>query len=66
MIYFFNIFNLFTIYVRGGAVVEALRYKPEGRGFDSRYCPGMHCSLEAYCATLNIMFSSVSVVLCLV
>jgi hypothetical protein len=21
---------------RGGAVVEALRYKPEGRGFDSR------------------------------
>jgi hypothetical protein len=24
--------------VRGGAVVEALRYKPEGRGFDSRWC----------------------------
>jgi hypothetical protein len=23
---------------RGGAVVEALRYKPEGRGFDSRWC----------------------------
>jgi hypothetical protein len=23
---------------RGGAVVEALRYKPEGRGFDSRCC----------------------------
>jgi hypothetical protein len=22
---------------RGGAVVEALRYKPEGRGFDSRW-----------------------------
>jgi hypothetical protein len=22
--------------VRGGAVVEALRYKPEGRGIDSR------------------------------
>jgi hypothetical protein len=24
--------------VRGGAVVEALRYKPEGSGFDSRWC----------------------------
>jgi hypothetical protein len=23
---------------RGGAVVEALHYKPEGRGFDSRWC----------------------------
>jgi hypothetical protein len=23
---------------RGGAVVEALRYKPEGRGIDSRWC----------------------------
>jgi hypothetical protein len=22
----------------GGAVVEALRYKPEGRGIDSRFC----------------------------
>jgi hypothetical protein len=24
--------------LRGGAVVEALRYKPEGRGFDSLWC----------------------------
>jgi hypothetical protein len=24
---------------RGGAVVEALRYKPEGRWIDSRTCP---------------------------
>jgi hypothetical protein len=24
--------------LRGGAVVEALRYKPEGREFDSRWC----------------------------
>jgi hypothetical protein len=24
--------------VRGGAVVEALRYKQEGCGFDSRWC----------------------------
>jgi hypothetical protein len=24
--------------VRGGAVVETLRYKPEGRGIDSRWC----------------------------
>jgi hypothetical protein len=23
---------------RGGVVVEVLRYKPEGRGFDSRWC----------------------------
>jgi hypothetical protein len=23
---------------RGGAVVEALRYKPEGRGIDYRWC----------------------------
>jgi hypothetical protein len=23
---------------RSGVVVEALRYKPEGRGFDSRWC----------------------------
>jgi hypothetical protein len=23
---------------RGGAVVEALSYKPEGRGIDSRWC----------------------------
>jgi hypothetical protein len=23
---------------RGGAVVEALRYKPEDRGIDSRWC----------------------------
>jgi hypothetical protein len=23
---------------RGGAVVKVLRYKPEGRGIDSRWC----------------------------
>jgi hypothetical protein len=23
---------------RGGVVVESLRYKPEGRGIDSRWC----------------------------
>jgi hypothetical protein len=27
-----------TLGARGGAVVEALCYKPEGRGFDSRWC----------------------------
>jgi hypothetical protein len=26
--------TLLTVGARGGAVVEALRYKPEGRGFD--------------------------------
>jgi hypothetical protein len=25
-------------YLRGGAVVEALRYKPEGRWINSRWC----------------------------
>jgi hypothetical protein len=29
---------LFGMGARGSAVVEALRYKPEGRGFDSRWC----------------------------
>jgi hypothetical protein len=29
---------LFTFGARGGAVVETLRYKPEGRGIDSRWC----------------------------
>jgi hypothetical protein len=30
------------------------------------YCPSMHHSLKAYCATLNIIFSSVSVTPCLI
>ena len=25
-------------WARGGVVVKALRYKPAGRGFDSRWC----------------------------
>ena len=31
-------FSLFNQGARGGAVVKALRYKPAGRGFDSRWC----------------------------
>ena len=27
-----------TTGARGGVVVKALRYKPAGRGFDSRWC----------------------------
>ena len=27
-----------TKFARGGVVVKALRYKPAGRGFDSRWC----------------------------
>jgi hypothetical protein len=27
-----------SLEARGGAVVEALRYKPEGHGIDSRWC----------------------------
>jgi hypothetical protein len=30
--------RLFTGHAAGGSVVEALRYKPEGRGIDSRWC----------------------------
>jgi hypothetical protein len=33
--------KIFTLYLLGHAVaqlVEALRYKPKGRGFDSRWC----------------------------
>jgi hypothetical protein len=30
-----KIFGSYEFGPRGGAVVEALRYKPEGRGFDS-------------------------------
>ena len=28
----------FNAGARGGVVVKALRYKPAGRGFDSRWC----------------------------
>ena len=33
-------FNVCTVHLgaRGGIVVKALRYKPAGRGFDSRWC----------------------------
>jgi hypothetical protein len=35
----FNIlYCLLYVGIRGGAVVEALRYKPEGRGVDPRWC----------------------------
>jgi hypothetical protein len=29
---------LYEMGAHGGAVIEALRYKPEGRGIDSRWC----------------------------
>jgi hypothetical protein len=32
------LYNLIYVEARGGAVVEALSYKPEGRGIDSRWC----------------------------
>jgi hypothetical protein len=32
------LFIYYYIGARGGVVVEALRYNPEGRGFDSRWC----------------------------
>ena len=30
--------DVVRIGARGGVVVKALRYKPAGRGFDSRWC----------------------------
>jgi hypothetical protein len=33
-----NVHFIDSLGARGGAVVEALRYKPEGRGIDSRWC----------------------------
>jgi hypothetical protein len=35
---FIYLFIYFYSGACGGAVVEALRYKPEGRGIDSRWC----------------------------
>jgi hypothetical protein len=35
---YFGYTLVYVIGARGGAVVEALRYKPEGRGIDSRWC----------------------------
>jgi hypothetical protein len=35
---FFFCFTAAEREARGGVVAEALRYKPEGRGFDSRWC----------------------------
>jgi len=31
--------------VRGGVVVKELRYKPAGRGFDSRWCHWNFCDI---------------------
>jgi hypothetical protein len=37
--FYINIFSpKFSLGARGGVVIEALRYKPKGRGFDSRWC----------------------------
>jgi hypothetical protein len=41
--YYINYFNILLQYqnlmeARGGVVVKALRYKPAGRGFHSRWC----------------------------
>jgi hypothetical protein len=41
---FCSIYLSLTRLLRGGAVVEALRYKPEGRAIDSRWC---HMALES-------------------
>jgi hypothetical protein len=35
---FRNVILFIKLGARGGVVVKALRYKPTGRGFDSRWC----------------------------
>jgi len=37
-IFFVQIFQVLSSYVAVAQLVEALCYKPEGRGFDSRWC----------------------------
>jgi hypothetical protein len=36
--FFLSFLPYLFIVARGGVVVKALRYKPAGRGFDSRWC----------------------------
>jgi hypothetical protein len=36
--YYYYYILYYVLGARGGVVVEALRYKLEGRGFDSRWC----------------------------
>jgi hypothetical protein len=38
----------YIIGARGGAVVEALRYKPEGRGIHSRWCHWIFLLIESF------------------
>ena len=38
MYYNYSKYFLLELGTRGGVVVKALRYKPAGRGFDSRWC----------------------------
>jgi hypothetical protein len=42
-------YSFLALHNRGYAVaqlVESLRFKPEGRGFDSRWCPGRTVALK--------------------
>ena len=34
----YDLCNIYIYGARSGVVVKALRYKPAGRGFDSRWC----------------------------
>jgi hypothetical protein len=38
IVHIFIVVFVIMMGARGGAVVEALRYKPEGRGIDFRWC----------------------------
>jgi hypothetical protein len=35
---YYYYYYYYYVGARGGVVVKALRYKPAGRGFDSRWC----------------------------
>jgi hypothetical protein len=48
----FTIGTVTYLGARGGAVVEALRYKPEGRGIDFRWCH-WNLSLTIFLAALR-------------
>jgi len=37
-IYMYMCTYMYMYWARGGVVIKALRYKPKGRGFDSRWC----------------------------
>jgi hypothetical protein len=50
-----NILVHISVGARGGAVVEALRYNPEGRRFDSRWCHWIFHWHNPSCRTMALV-----------